>query len=138
MDQFFQTVNKFYKTILKIALGVLGAVVTLGAGYGLSAMKALKTTFTGGGGWYTFLLVIYWIAVVAVILCGIYKLVEYLMKNSSSNGNNNYAQNNFNQQMNNGFNPQQQAVPQGEKFCAVCGGKIPAGNQFCPNCGNKM
>lgn len=143
MNDFFSIVNKYYKLILKIALGVLGGIVTIAAGYALSTVRT-AAAYLGGGGWYTFLLVIYWIAVVAVILCGIYKVAEMLVKKGavSNNGGynqnvNNFAQPNFNNQVNNGFNAQPQA-PQGEKFCPVCGSKIPVGNQFCPNCGNKI
>ena len=109
MNDFFKIADKYLKPVTTGAGVVLGLAVTYAAGSYLSGMSKLY------GGFYTFMYVLFWIAFVLLVICGIYTLFKK------------YA----------GSVPQQ-TYPQGEKFCPTCGGKVPAGNQFCPNCGNKI
>lgn len=163
MNDFFQKFDKYYKLVSKIAFGVLAGIVTIGAGYGLAAIRATAGLF-GAAGWYTFLLVIYWLAVIAAVLCVVYKVAEFFVRKNSytpnryidTNANYNQQaaqQNYYNQQQGYQQNYNQQAAQQGyqqqaqqqqqgnasaDSFCSNCGAKVPAGNSFCPSCGNKL
>lgn len=121
MNDFFKIADKYLKPVTIGAGVVLGLAVTYAAGSYLSSVSKLA------GGFYTFMYVLFWIAFVLLVICGIYTLFKkYAGSVPQQNAQQTYAQ------------PQAQAAPQGEKFCPACGGKVPAGNQFCPNCGNKI
>lgn len=122
MNDFFKIADKYLKPVTIGAGVVLGLAVTYAAGSYLSGMSKLA------GGFYTFMYVLFWIAFVLLVICGIYALFK---KYAGSVPQQNAPQQTYAQ-------PQAQAAPQGEKFCPTCGGKVPAGNQFCPNCGNRI
>ncbi|MDO4944811.1 MAG: zinc ribbon domain-containing protein [Ruminococcus sp.] len=123
--------EKYFKKIAKGIAIFLGIMVIIGAGLGINAMRhSLSVAYAGNTSFYTFLLVLYWIAVGLAIACIILKIAAKYMGNSAP------AQNTY--------TAPQQAVPQpmpqqaAEKFCPNCGNKVPAENQFCNNCGSKI
>lgn len=130
MNEFME---KYFKKIAKGVTIFLAIMVIIGGGFGINAMrKSLSVAYSGNTSFYTFLLVLYWIAVGLTIVCGILKIAAKYMGNSAP------AQNTY--------TAPQQAVPQptvvpqptGEKFCPNCGNKVADGNVFCNHCGTKI
>ena len=116
------------KYIAKISSGVkvfLAVMVTIGAGLGIYAMKTIEFYDSG---FYTFLFVMYWIAVALEIVCLGLKLVVKLSAANVASAQQQYSQ------------PAQpvQAPVGGEKFCQNCGAKVTGSSQFCSVCGNKV
>ena len=126
MEQFLNIAEKIYKPVIAVAGGILGLIVLYMAGYSLSAASALA------GGWYTFVYVIYWIALIALILGVAFIVVKKLLSSNitiNSTQNQNYTA---------ASAPVNNAQAAGEKICPVCGAKVAPGNAFCNSCGNKM
>ena len=130
MGKFFEIVDKFYKPVAK------GAGIFLG----LLALYVIGTTIHAASifsGWFTFLYVLYWIAVVALILSGIYVAFKWFVNHSNAAAPQQaQAANTYAQQQNVQNNAA--ATNDGAKVCSACGATVAAGNQFCQNCGNKI
>lgn len=119
MNEFME---KYFKKIAKGVTIFLAVMVIIGGGLGINAMrKSLSVAYSGNTSFYTFLLVLYWIAVGLTIVCGILKIAAKYMGNSTPTQNTYTA-------------PQ----PTGEKFCPNCGNKVADGNMFCNHCGTKI
>ncbi len=124
--------EKYFKKIAKGVAIFLGIMVIIGAGIGINAMRnSLAAAYSGNTSFYTFLLVLYWIAVGLTIACIVLKIAVKFMGNSAP--------------MQNTYSAPQQAVSQpmpqqqsADKFCPNCGNKVANGNQFCNNCGSKI
>lgn len=118
--------EKYFKKIAKGIAIFLGIMVIIGAGLGINAMRhSLSVAYAGNTSFYTFLLVLYWIAVGLAIACIILKIAAKYMGNSAP------AQNTYTA-------PQPMPQQTAEKFCPNCGNKVPTENQFCNNCGSKI
>lgn len=147
-------------------------MLTIGGACGINAMRgfnALGNLFDdGGGGFYTFLLVMYWILILPAAFFKVVKTLEetgVLAKIKSAPANPNMGmQNNFAQPVNNNYNniPAQQSAPApapvqptpapapvptpapaeaqaaSGKVCPSCGAAVAADSQFCVNCGTKV
>ena len=70
MNDFFKIADKYLKPVTTGAGVVLGLAVTYAAGSYLSGMSKLA------GGFYTFMYVLFWIAFVLLVVCGIYTLFK--------------------------------------------------------------
>ena len=70
MNDFFKIADKYLKPVTTGAGVVLGLAVTYAAGSYLSGMSKLY------GGFYTFMYVLFWIAFVLLVICGIYTLFK--------------------------------------------------------------
>ena len=70
MNDFFKIADKYLKPVTTGAGVVLGLAVTYAAGSYLSGMSKLY------GGFYTFMYVLFWIAFVLLVICGIYALFK--------------------------------------------------------------
>ena len=70
MNDFFKIADKYLKPVTTGAGVVLGLAVTYAAGSYLSGMSKLY------GGFYTFMYVLFWIAFVLLVICGIYALLR--------------------------------------------------------------
>ena len=68
MNDFFKIADKYLKPVTTGAGVVLGLAVTYAGGSYLSGMSKLA------GGFYTFMYVLFWIAFVLLVICGIYAL----------------------------------------------------------------
>lgn len=134
MNQVTDMVEKIFKLALKIAGSILGLIVVYGVGSYLHALSAASGLLGTGGGWYTFLYVIYWIVCIVLILCGVYALLKKFGVIDSMLNNANNSQQNFA----NPSAPTNAQAQSGVKYCTKCGAAVPNGNQFCNNCGNKM
>jgi len=122
--------ERYFKKIAKGVAIFLGIMVIIGAGLGINAMrKNLSVAYAGDSSFYTFLLVLYWIAVGLTIACVALKIAAKFMGNSTP------AQNTYTAQQ---AIPQPMQQPTSEKFCPNCGNKVADGNQFCNNCGSRI
>lgn len=70
MNDFFKIADKYLKPVTIGAGVVLGLAVTYAGGSYLSGMSKLA------GGFYTFMYVLFWIAFVLLVICGIYALFK--------------------------------------------------------------
>ena len=101
MNDFFKIADKYLKPVTTGAGVVLGLAVTYAAGSYLSGMSKLY------GGFYTFMYVLFWIAFVLLVICGIYALFKKYAPQGEK------------------FCPTCGGkVPAGNQFCPNCGNKI--------------
>lgn len=145
-------------------------MLTIAGACGINAMRGMKALANlfedGGGGIYTFLLVMYWILILPAAFFKVVKTLEETgvltkMKSAPSNPNMG-AQNNFAQPVNNNYNniPTAQSAPvqaptpapvptpaptpapvaqaASGKVCPNCGAAVSDDSQFCVNCGTKV
>lgn len=137
MKQVTDLVERIFKIVLTVCGAILGLIIVYSVGAFLHSVSAASQYLGGGGGWYTFLYVIYWIVCILLILCGVYALLKKfgIMDSILNNANSNNAQQNFADPTATPANAQQQT---NVKYCTKCGAAVPSANQFCNNCGNKM